>query len=128
MGSLRLVVLASAFGVVVNVALNLYLIPAYSTTGAAGATVFSETLGFLLIAAIAHRTLPALPLRRGVLLRFAVVLAATGGMLALTDGRAWWLALPAALATCVVSSALLRVATREDVRLLLERRRLAPGG
>ena len=126
MDSLRLVVLASAFGIVVNVALNLYLIPAYSTTGAAGATVFSETLGFALIAVIARAALPALPLVHVLWIRLAVVLALTGGVLVITAGRPWWIALPAVLATSLASSAALRVVTTADVRLLLERRSVAP--
>lgn len=126
MGALRLVVLASALGIVINIALNLFLIPAYSTTGAAGATIFSETLGLVLIAAIARRTLPALPLRRGLIGRFLVVLAATGAALALTFDRPWWLALPATLGACALSSTLLRVASRADVELLFVRRDADP--
>ena len=52
---LRYVAYAGAFGIAVNIALNLVFIPEYSYKGAAGMTVFSEALGFVLVYAVARR-------------------------------------------------------------------------
>ncbi len=126
MDSLRLVVGASVIGIVANVALNLYLIPKYATTGAAAATVFSETLALVLIATAARVASPSLPLTTAIVIRLLLVAGATGAALVLTAGHAWWFGLLSALTACLAASLALRVATIEDLRLLLERRPVVP--
>lgn len=115
---LRYVAYASAFGIVVNVALNLVFIPAYSYKGAAGVTVFSEALGFVLIAAIAHRRAGA-SVPSSVTVRLAVLLgAAVAATLAVTT-LDWWYAAPLAAGATLGAALAVGAISRDEIRLVL---------
>lgn len=119
--TLRLVVAASAFGVVVNILLNLYLIPAYSYNGAAASTVFSEALGFVLIASAARSAYPSMPIGIHTLLRvFGAVAASTATLIATVDSPLWLASLAFAI-TFVCAVVGLRLLSASDLRLVLQR-------
>jgi O-antigen/teichoic acid export membrane protein len=120
MGDLRDLAVVSAVLIVVNVTLNLYFIPAYSYNGAAGTTVFSELLGFVMIYAVARRATRA-PLARETVMRGALLVAVVVAVVVPTLWLPWWLAAPLAVCVCVVASIGTRTVTRADLRLLLHR-------
>ena len=95
MGDLRDLAIVSAVLIVVNISLNLYFIPAYSYNGAAGTTVFSELLGFVMIYTIARRATRA-PLARETVVRGAVLVIVVVAVVLPTLWLPWWLAAPRA--------------------------------
>jgi O-antigen/teichoic acid export membrane protein len=69
--------------VVVNLLLNAALIPGFGARGSAAATITTETLGLLCVAAVAHRAVPgSVPWLAVAAIPCAVVIAASVGWLA----------------------------------------------
>ena len=127
MGDLRDLSIVSAVLIVVNVTLNLYFIPAYSYNGAAGTTVFSELLGFVMIYGVARRATRE-PLARETVMRGAILVAVVVTIVVPTLWLPWWLAAPLAVCACVAASIGTRTVTRADLQLLLHRLPPPEGG
>lgn len=110
--------LATLVAVVVNIALNLVLIPMYTYNGAAAATVVSEAVGVTLVAVYAIRH-TRVRLDWGMAGRVCLAAAGMGAVVALLSGLP--LAVPV-VAGVVVYGALvlaLRVVVPHEVRTLL---------
>lgn len=118
LADLRHVAYASALGIAANIGLNLYFIPAYSYDGAAGVTVFSETLGFALIYAVAHRRAGA-SVAVPVALRLGLLVALTVGVALASLALPWWGAAPLVVGVSAAASLALGAVSREELRLVL---------
>lgn len=110
-GRQRLYPVIAGLGLLLNVGLNLVLIPAYSYTGAAAATLITDVLVLVAMLAELRRTpglrpVPRPPLARGLL---AGLLAAAAG-LAASSALVWPVALLVTLAVYVGAVLLLRAA------------------
>ena len=118
LADLRYVAYASAFGIVANIALNLVLIPEYSYKGAAGVTVFSETLGFVLIYAIARRRAGA-TVPGPVAVRLAVLVVLAVAVTLATTPLSWWIAAPLATGVALGTALVVGAISRDEIRLVL---------
>lgn len=108
-------------GLVLNVALNIVLIPRYDATGAAWALVSSELFGLSVILVLVYRSYGQfLPL--GFLVRSVPALLVPLGVERLLADQWWFLRMLAVGGAYVVCVALFRVVTVEEVRALLRAR------
>ena len=106
--------------VILNVAMNLYLIPRYSYNGAAVATLISEFVGFIATFLVARR-LTSISVDPGFLVRAA---AATGAA-ALAAAVAWnvspWVALVLGELALFTVALMLGAINRVELRYVLKR-------
>lgn len=129
MGLQRICALATGICVLVNVGLNLMLIPVYGFVGAAAATLGTEGALFVLAATFIRRRLgPSGLLTKG--LRPALAAALMGALLWLTPG--WHVLLKVALGMAVYAGALLalgglRIGEVRELWALLRARRAGAG-
>lgn len=117
----RQLVLVVGGALVLNVALNLILIPPFSYVGAAAATVATEGLaGVAMIAAVLRQS--GLSLHLAPLPRIVVATAGMGFVLWLTSPLPFGVTVIAGLVTYALLGYVLGVVTRSDLDLLLARR------
>jgi O-antigen/teichoic acid export membrane protein len=97
-GKRQLLLPIAIIGVVLNLGINLVLVPRTGGIGAATATSFTETLGFLMVARIAGIAMPGWA-RPGTWLLPFLALAGTAVVVEVAGGGSlWWLAALPALA------------------------------
>jgi O-antigen/teichoic acid export membrane protein len=117
----RQLVLVVGGALVLNVALNLILIPPFSYVGAAVATVVTEGLaGVAMIAAVLRHS--GLSLHMAPLPRIALATAGMGFVLWITSPFPFGVTVIAGLVSYALLGYLLGVVTRADLALLLARR------
>lgn len=123
----RALLVVGIVALLLNVALNLVLIPPYSYMGAAVATLLSEGFVFAGTFVLARRAY-RFRLRPGFLARVPLVAAAPAAVVALTWGRQDWLVLLLAEAAFAAAAFGLGAVTRADFTFLLggRLRRTAP--
>jgi O-antigen/teichoic acid export membrane protein len=81
-GAVRQLLRIAILGVVLNLVLNLLMIPRLGIDGAAVSTVVTEALGFVLVSGVAARSLPGSGLRRQSLVALLAFCAGSFGGLA----------------------------------------------
>lgn len=116
----RELLLIGASALILNVALNLVLIPRYSYNGAAVATVVSETLVFAATFAVAFRARP-FDLDWSFFPRAALAAGAAAGAAAAGWTVSAWLAAGLGVLAFCTSALVAGAVTRSDLRALLSR-------
>jgi len=116
----RALLVVSAAGVALNVALNLYFIPTWSYTGAAITTVISECFGFAAVFALARRSY-AFTLSIDFLARLTAASLVMAGILALVAREQVWVGALVGGAAFMLTAFALRVVTRSDLRIVFGR-------
>ncbi len=121
----RDLIVISSGAVVFNMALNLALIPPYTYNGAAVATVASEAASFLAWVVISRRRVD-FKLDLVFALRVAAAVLAVVVVVGLTWTRSAWLAFVLAELTFLACAYGLKTFTRDDLKLVFQRRATAP--
>lgn len=114
-------VLVGVASVVLNVGLNLVLIPRYTYNGAASATVISEAFSLAGLFVVARRHYD-FRLEPTFLIRVLGATVIAGGVVVLLSSKSPWLSVVAAELTFGLAAYAFRALTRADVRMVLERR------
>lgn len=117
---LRPVIVVQVIALAVNVGLNIFFIEKYTYIGAAATTVFSQTLGFVMVFLVAHRAY-SVKLDLGSMGRVGAAALASGGVVWALAGQSAWLTAIVATVVFVAVAVLVRAITPSDVRLLLGR-------
>lgn len=111
-GAFRKLLWITLLGVALNVALNLLLIPALGAAGSAIATLVTETLGLLLVAVIASRTLVgSMPFMSIARLAVSVVSMTVGALFIWRAGAQF-----VAVLMCSTMAAVMLFVARDDIR------------
>ncbi len=119
-GRQRSLILPNRLGVLINVGLNLVLIPSFSYIGAAATTVFTELAVVLALGALVARDLALRPSFRD-LLRSAAAAGVMGGLVWLTRDQPLFLTVPLGMVSYPAALVAFRALPAEFVRAVLRR-------